>query len=76
MIFLLINSVVRCKINNELYGERQMYDRDYVKSLELEIELDTTNRFQSWEVPSPNASNDGVAEQRCDDARRDDCLLR
>jgi len=38
-----------------------MYDRDYVKALEREIELTGDNRFHGWHLSSesPNATQSG-----------------
>lgn len=33
-----------------------MYDRDYVKTLEQEIELNGSNRFEGWRLSSERGS--------------------
>lgn len=34
-----------------------MYDRDYVRKLEDEIELSSSNRFEGWRFSSGDAEN-------------------
>jgi hypothetical protein len=34
-----------------------MYDRDYVKTLERELELGSDNRFEGWRVGSDRANS-------------------
>lgn len=42
-----------------------MYDRDYVKTLEREIELNSGNRFDAWSLSSDN-------ERKVSEAQRPD----
>lgn len=43
-----------------------MYDRDYVKALEREIELTGDNRFRGWQLSSEsgNSSQSQVGENK------------